>query len=160
MLSPWQTYYNEIRALFGSDPQITTAFDEEKMEIVFRVSDQDKAEALSKIIPFKKMFGNLEVTVTIIPPNEPVFAGATIRKAFEGNPAFEELIEIDDVMSNPIMYALFKKEVVQFWNDNLGDPHGNVTTLYQDIASDILDVPSVMFCTSSNASSNVRKPVG
>lgn len=148
MLSPWQTYYNEVRALFGSDPQITTAFDEEKMEIVLRVSDQDKAEALSKIIPFKKEFGNLEVTVTIIPPNEPVFTANTLRKAFEGNPAFEEVVEIPDISSNPIMYAVFKKEVVQFWNDNLGDPHGNITTLYQDIASNVLNVPGAMFSTS------------
>ena len=49
-----------------------------------------------------------------------------------------------------MVYVVFKNCVVQFFNDNLNDAHGLISTLYQDIAADILDGPGtigVYYCT-------------
>ena len=49
---------------------------------------------------------------------------------------------------NVLTYVVFTNKVVQFFNDNLNDIYGNVTTLYQEIASDVFDIESgVFFCT-------------
>ena len=40
-----------------------------------------------------------------------------------------------------ITYVIFKNCVVQFFNDNLNDAHGLISTLYQNIA----DKPKQMF---------------
>lgn len=55
----------------------------------------------------------------------------------------------------PFTYVVFKNCVVQFFNDNLNDPHGIVSTLYQDIAAEIFaDMPfpqdgGICFCTDT-----------
>ena len=36
-------------------------------------------------------------------------------------------------------YVVFKNCVVQFFNDNLNDCHGLISTLYQDIAAEIFE---------------------
>jgi hypothetical protein len=36
-------------------------------------------------------------------------------------------------------YVVFKNCVVQFFNDNLNDCHGIISTLYQDIAAEIFE---------------------
>ena len=38
---------------------------------------------------------------------------------------------------NSFTYVVFEKEVVQYWNDNLGDINGLRSTLYQDLAKEI-----------------------
>lgn len=44
---------------------------------------------------------------------------------------------------------LFKKEVVQYFTDNLGDYNGYRSTLYENIARDIFgDIVGVFFCTN------------
>lgn len=148
MLSPWQTYYNEIRALFGEDPQVTTSFDEAERVIELRVQDEGKADALAMILPFERDFGGVTVRTRIIPANAEPIGPEVVEAAFFGNPVFKELVVVDGPGVPSLSYAMFRKSVVQFWNDNLGDPHGNLTTLYQDIAEDVLDVPGVLFSTA------------
>jgi hypothetical protein len=48
-----------------------------------------------------------------------------------------------------LTYVAFKKEVVQFYADNLRDPNGFKSTLYQDIAEDVFgEKNNVCYCTS------------
>ena len=46
-------------------------------------------------------------------------------------------------------YCIFKKEVIQFWNDNLSDYRGNYNGLASDIAKEILKANIVQFCISA-----------
>lgn len=81
--------------------------------------------------------------------------------AFENNPVYCTAVRIDTIFSNDITYVVFKNKVVQFFNDNLNDLHGNVSTLYQEIAHDVFDMTSlngVMFCTDIEA--KVGMPLG
>ena len=148
--SPWMSFFHEIEALFKGDPEVTVRFDEEENTIKLFVDNTDKAEALSRLLPSERAFGGVTVQVKVIPANHPEDdVSVLLKKAFDKNPAMVMVKNIDEVFSNPITYVVFKKEVVQYFNDDLGDLNGNHSTLYQDIAKDVfLPIPGAFFCTA------------
>ena len=153
MQSPWQEYYNQVNELFGKDPEIAIEFDDPlnspDKRLTLMVENEEKADALAKILPFEREFGGVKLHIDIVPANKEPIGPEIIEKAFQGNPVFNQLIMIDDPQSGWSMaYCEFKKDVVQYWGDNLGDPRGNISTLYEDIAREVLDNPGVLFCTA------------
>ena len=97
-------------------------------------------------------FGNVSVTVRVIPANVEKKKIDLIRDAFSGNPIFSYATTVEGVMTNPISYAVFKPEVCQIWNDNLHDPHGLVSDLYENIAREIIgEDGGIFFSTDSKA---------
>ena len=148
--APWETYYREIKALFGSDPAIKINYDEENKLIKMYVEGQDKADALAKLLPSVKMFGNVPVYLDVVPSNfVKASKSKTFCKAFDGNPAFAYANATSDTGGDfAAEYIVFKKKVVQFFNDDLSDVNGNCTTLYETIAKDVFSEDSgVFFCT-------------
>lgn len=147
--SPWVTFIHEIQMLFGQDPDISIVVDNGDSEVKLYVDNLQKADALTKLLPDHKDFGGVTLKITVIPSNiatddSPV---AIIRKAFDGNPVLSFATTIDAKIGS-FSYAVFKNEVVQFFNDQLDDLHGNKSMLYQDIAKDVLgNVGGVFYCT-------------
>ncbi len=148
--SPWVVYYNQIKALFEKDPDITTEFNADDLVIVIKVDNMEKAEALAKIMPMSKSFGGIMVSIRVVPANANVgeYLADCFETAFTGNDAFSHITMVPDVFSNPMSFCVFKKEVVQYPDDNIFDEHGVCSTLYQDIAKKIFgEVDGVFFCT-------------
>ena len=155
--APWFTYYREIDALFGEDPDVKVEFVEDDKTIKMYVNGQDKADAIEHLLPKKKHFGNITVNIVVIPAN----TTATIQKidyierAFRGNPIFSYIyrVPIDMSQSNPMSFCVFGKAgYAQFWNDNYGDPHGNVSIMYEDLARDVLGSDGgVFYCTDTKS---------
>lgn len=146
--SPWVKFYREIECLFKGDPDVNVTFDEENNTIKLYVNGAAKADALTALLPSEKEFGNVKVKICVVPANKPKLKmGELFETAFEGNPVLSYTKTIDGVMTNPLTYVVLKKEVVQFFNDNLNDIHGLETTLYQTIAKDVFDGTGVFFCT-------------
>lgn len=145
--SPWVLYYRKLEALFGNDPDIEVEFDEDEYEIKLYVDNISKADALSQLLPDYKAFGNLKVLISVIPSNSSQWKAHLIPEAFKGNPAFKDMQIVEGIMSNPVCYVIFKKEVVQYPSDNLGDIHQITSTLYQDIAKELIDIEGVCYCT-------------
>lgn len=145
---PWIEYYRKLEAMFGQDPDIKVEFDEDEMHIKLYVESHEKATALDELLPVQKDFGNVSVFIEVIPANDEPKRIDYIKRAFEGNPAFSYATTIEGIMSNPISYVVFKPEVIQFWNDNMGDPHGITSTLMADIAKEIIgEDEGVIFST-------------
>lgn len=147
--APWVTFYRELDALFGEDPDITVVYDEDKGKVSLFVDNPDKADALAQLLPTERMFGNVSIQVEVVPANKMTGSkmGLFLR-AFQDNPAFAYGKTITGVFSNDINYIVFKNKVVQYFNDDLGDVNGNCSTLYQEIAKDIFqDQEGVCFCT-------------
>ena len=153
MQSPWVTYYKKIEQLFWHDPDIETGYDEEANEVIIRVMKQEKADALMKLLPYEMDFGGVKLTIKVIPANSDDQDLASVFKAaFEDNPAFKDFVTTQTTIAGPALdYAVFEKKVVQFWNDNLGSPTGIASTLYEDIARDVL-VLAVHSAEDSNTS--------
>ena len=153
--APWYTYYHELEALFEKDPELSIGFDEDELVITIYVHDNDeKAYALTQLLPAIKEFGSITVRTRVIPANGKVESDYDLLlKAFKDNPVFETGIQEEMTGMN---YILFKKEVVQFYNDQFDDPHGYRSTLYKTIADDVFaGVNGVFFSTDSCGHGNI-----
>lgn len=164
---PWVTYVNKLIALFGQDPEITIKVVENGIKIY--VDNEEKALLLTKWLPFGKDFGNYALSITVYPPNSiadeqnlpsKLKLAAEIENlpidrqfdlVFAKNPVYSFSHRVEGLFFNDVVYVVFKNEVVQFFNDNLNDIYGNVSTLYENLAREIFEyIPNnqvVFFCT-------------
>ena len=152
---PWIGYYREVRELFEADPDVHIEYDDQNVIIRLYVEDTEKADAIAHILPGRKTFGNVTLEIKVIPCNKsnPTSRLEYIEKAFKGNPNFSYIYEVPAEVSqtNPLSYVVFANKVVQYYNDNLKDPHGNVSTLLEIIARDVLgEGEGIYFCTNNN----------
>lgn len=164
---PWVTYVNELIALFGEDPDIKIKYDNNITKVKLYVNNEEKAQSLYTLLPFSKRFGNQELEICVIPPNaERCYIGSykkgkeLYETAFKGNPVLSFVHEVNGIFSNTITYVVFKNKVVQFFNDNLNDVYGNISTLYQEIAKDVFSeyVNGICYCT--DVDQKLKKPLG
>jgi len=143
---PWITFINMIEALFDGDPQIACNVEESASgpSIVLATNNGDKAAALLKLLPSEKTFGNIKLKIDVDCDHVSNLAFPTMKSlfdtAFEGNPAYAYSVTPgDDTWFFSATYVVFKNCVVQFFNDNLNDCHGLISTLYQDIAAEVFE---------------------
>ena len=95
MSAPWYIYFEQLKALFEQDDEVDLDIIEEnegyKIEIF--VADDIKADAIAKLLPEKKIFGNVEVPIYVYPStNERDGWIETFADAFEGNPIIEDIL--------------------------------------------------------------------
>lgn len=146
---PWVTFVKEVEILFGDDPAIRIDYDDTENTVKMYVAGVDKADALTRILPAERAFGNVVLKIDVIPENAEMTLANQWRLAFAGNPAFSYMSAAEDPeVPFSFNYVVFKNKVVQFYNDELNDINGNKNTLYQDIARDIFpECTEVNFCT-------------
>lgn len=165
---PWVVYVKKVQALFDGDPQIAcnVNYSGANPSIVLACNNGDKVTALQQILPTEVNFGN--VALTIIVDGTPSNRSFVNKKelfdvAFEKNPAYAYTVSPENDGYNwfSMVYVVFKCCVVQFFADNLNDCHGIISTLYQDIAEEVLTgnaVQGVYFNT--DVETKLGKPLG
>ena len=140
---PWVTYMNKLQALFDGDPQIAFNIDYDNLTVALAGNNGEKNAALQRLLPTEKQFGNVTLHIVVdgpianiaFPTQKDLFDAA-----FKGNPAYAYSVAPgDNVWFFAMTYVVFKYCVVQFFNDNLNDCHGLISTLYQDIAAEIFE---------------------
>lgn len=162
LAAPWTTLYREFQVFFKNDPDVKVVFDENGPELKLYVEDPEKAEALTQLLETSRTFGNVTMKITVVPANgaQGLFVSndcsgviSLLKIALKGNNAVSQIVDIPNRMiGNPLCYVAFKREVVQFFNDNLGDLHGLTSTLYENVANDIFTTHNgVCFCTDTIA---------
>lgn len=155
LAAPWTIYYRQIQALFAKDPQIKVVFDEGAPAVKLLVDNTAKADALMSVLPMEKTFGNIALKIVVVPSNNKVEStGNPIVDLFTGNDALA-FFQAVDLMTITATFVVFKKEVVQFFNDNMGDIYGICSTLYENLARELLGdaMRGVYYCTDiDNAS--------
>lgn len=146
--SPWLTRAREVYKLFEKDPEVTVEYDNDGPSLKLRVANTSKSDALSKIMPQEMVFGNVTLTISVIPANEDESRAELFRRAFAGNPAVADIETIQDFTGSEVSYVIFQPEVVQFPNDNIGDIHGYSHMLFETIAKEVFDGDAgIHFCT-------------
>ncbi len=159
--APWEIFYKEIAALFQEDSEIKVTFDEEKCEIKLYVENGRKADALSKLLPDERQFGNVTVKITVVPANngEKEDKASLIEEAFSGNPAMRYIYRATTPFGE-FDYVVFENCVVQYFNDDMRDINGNKSTLYQELAKEIFgEETNLCFCTEA-VFDKLTKPLG
>lgn len=167
---PWITYINKLIALFDGDPEIAfniISESGEDPEAIIATNNGDKATALARLLPDEKKFGNVTLKIGIdasfsnraFPTAKELF-----ETVFSKNPAFAYCVVPADegYWFLDFCYVVFKNCVVQFFNDNLDDCHGIISTLYQDIAEELFEEANfhnVHYCTDIEHG-NLGKPLG
>ena len=155
---PWVQYVNALTAMFEKDPEVRVEYNNDEHQVKLYVENVRKAEALEKLLPAEKEFGGVTLRISVIPANLDNSLVALYKEAFMNNRAVVEITTINEpFMSNPVTYVSFKKEVVQYHNDDLSDSNGNRNTLYQEIAKELFEGhrEGIFFCTSNRAPFNI-----
>lgn len=153
---PWYTYHHKVMALFGSDPDIRVR-DLEKVSdneysYMMLIGSQDKAEAIKKILPGEVPIGDVTVRAAILGPDEDGENSAEeiasvcdlFRKAFTGNPHFSRVVTVRYPPGMVLNYCVLKKEIIQFWNDDLSDINGVCSMITSELAREILVLDSAL----------------
>jgi len=151
---PWYGYYRQVYSLFSGDKELKISDLEEVSETEYSFTiesaNKDKLDAIEKLIGRSKAIGNITVTIEY-KTEEPVDGdwGKIIETAFEGNPLFKEVIvEKDPILHVAFYYAIFAREIVSFWNDNLADYSGNEHYIPAELAHQLITAKTaVNFCT-------------
>ena len=145
ILAPWAITIKKFEALFDGDPQIACNVDYSGSapSIVLACNNGDKVTALQRILPEQVTFGGVALQVAVDgTPSNRTFASKKelFEVAFSGNPAFAYAVAPVEEGATwfDMVYVVFNNCVVQFFADNLNDCHGVISTLYQDIAAELL----------------------
>lgn len=171
LVAPWDEYYNEMVAFFAEDPDVTVLYDTEEKHIKVLVQDPAKAEALTHLLNGEVDFGGVKLLITVVPANEVIseikrcFSNANneedyttlYKRSLIDNDLFAYTKTIEKMIGFNAVFVVFKKKVVQYYSDNLGDLNGMKSTLAEYIARDIF-VPhsGVFFCTDAKDVIGVR----
>ena len=145
ILPPWTITIRKLEALFDGDPQIAfnTDFSGDHPTVVLACNNSDKVTALQQILPEEVSFGNVKLRVMVdgTPSNRTFRSKVELfDTAFKGNPAYAYSVcpAEEGYQWIGTTYVVFNNCVVQFAADNLNDCHGIISTLYQDIAEELL----------------------
>ena len=134
--SPWMTWAREVHELFRRDTEVEVEFDNDARRLTLRVANASKADALGRLLPERKEFGNVGVDVVVVPANEDQSEAELFRRAFAGNPAVVDVTTVQDMFGSEITYVQYAPRVVSFPNDDLSDLNQCTHTLFQEIAKE------------------------
>ena len=114
------------------------------MTVALAGNNGEKNAALQRLLPTEKKFGNITLHIVVDGPIANIAfptQKALFDAAFEGNPIYVKSISpaSEGYWFFSMTYVVLKNCVVQFFNDNLNDCHGLISTLYQDIAAEIFE---------------------
>lgn len=156
---PWYTYHHKLVAMFSRDKDVRVRdlaeLGEGRYETLILVNEIRKAQALKTLLKQPEM-GNITFHITILGPDEnggipgsPHYQEWELfENALTGNDCFVG-IDKDTLGYFSMKYCIFKKDVIQFWNDNLADYKGNISCLMESIAREIFNSEEIQFCTES-----------
>ena len=159
LMPPWYTFHKKFKALFENDPDINVGDVREGNETNYafdvEIRNHEKFIALDRVLPRVKTFGNvaLEIVLYDVENNADDFTDRIelYRTIFKGNPIIKDVKEVKDFTGTPVGFVRFQPEVVQFFDDNIGDFEGLWSGLAQDIAKEVFDQETVgiHFCTAA-----------
>jgi len=139
---PWITLYHKFEAIFGDDPEITLDFTgaEGGYAIVFESRNATKLDALERMLNPDFTFGNIKVTLQFKVSNNVASNDYDVCiDALTGNPMFADIIPRSFMpgLEPDQICVIMKKEIIQFFDDNLNDFYGNANFLPTDVAKEI-----------------------
>lgn len=138
---PWYTLWNEIKASIGNDPGVTVnplVTSQHPFVVPITVTDHNKAVGVASIMSAQYTLGNITVVVQVkdgsgqivkpVVPGSPDDLVKLMQAALTGNKWFVEVVKkaFTPLPHSPVVvYPVFSKAVIQFFNDDLSDLYSN-----------------------------------
>ncbi len=146
---PWVVYARKVAVLFDDDPAVAVGLDELTHKLTLYVQGTAKAAAIETLLPSSVEFGNVTMQVEVIPDNGgEAETTQLVRDAFAGNPS------VVDVQTAPVgtplagaCFVEFVPRIVQYPTDDVSDLHGIRTTVMEQVAREVFELPDAYFCT-------------
>lgn len=146
---PWYTLHHKIVNTIGADPtvHVLPLRDEgAKKYIDIVVTDPEELYPLACLVKPQHDMGNITVFVQVLDASGKVIkcewpTGCkppdclymVVTKGFKNNPLFVEAIEA----GSSLVWAVIKKVVIQFWNDDLSDYYGNFNGVAENVFKEV-----------------------
>ena len=147
---PWYTYYNFIKESIGSDPWVKVLDMTEMSGAQYIITSQarriEKARALATILTLRQTFGNIVVDIEIlhngngVSPYEPPLTNAELLRIFNqalGTNSYFRNVRLGGLVAESI-FPIFKKEVIQFFNDDISDFYQNFNGVASNVFVEVL----------------------
>lgn len=148
---PWYTLWNEIKASIGNDTAVTVNPLDTKSSpylVPITVADHDKAVAIASVMALRHQMGNITVDVQvkdregrIVSPEIPESVeklAEMVKKALGDNTWFVEVV-VKPLFMREVVFVVFKKAVIQFFNDDLSDLYNNYNNVVAFVFRDVLN---------------------
>lgn len=149
---PWYTLWNMVNSIVGKDPAVTVGqLQTSSMPYVIPISlsDQNKAQALANILIPTVQLGNITVNLQVsvngkpltpVSPKNPEDLANMVQVALKDNTLFVEVLVQPIFPYGPaIVWPVFTKSVVQFYNDDLSDLYHNFNGVTADVCKQVLN---------------------
>ncbi len=167
---PWYTLWNEIKASIGNDPGVTVnplVTSQHPFIVPITVTDNNKAVGVASIMRSQYTLGNITVVVQVkngsgqivqpVVPSSPDDLVNLAKTALTGNKWFVEVVKkaFSPLPHAPVVvYPVFSKAVIQFYNDDLSDLYNNYNNVVAFVFKDVLNpAPGGIMFYSSTAKS-------
>lgn len=151
---PWYTLWNQIRHTIGKDPGVQVdPLDTESMPYVvnLRVTDPAKAPALAAILIPRHTIGNIVVDIRVLDSAgrivEPMPVTTSkelimaIGTALSNNELFLAVVDLGSRgFLGQAVGVTFGRSVVQFFNDDISELHGNYNAAAADVFMKVLEM--------------------
>lgn len=153
--APWIEYHKKVFNLFEADPEVNVydVIDTEEGVKSFDigVTNLTKLEALDKILKKEVVFGNVTLKINFIHDEiENRTVRDNFREAFNGNPYFKKISSMDlPGQEAAVNFAVFSRDVISYFIDDLTDYCGNKHVLPAEIAKEVTnwEGSNVRICT-------------
>lgn len=156
--APWITYFKIVYNVLSVDTEISMpdeVTDEGDGVYSFYIESPNASKiiALSKVLKNEVIMGNITLKVDYrctndasIQLNNENITSKDFETAFHGNKYFVR-VENVKVPGGAFSYAIFTRDIITFYNDDLSDYHQNAHYIVADIIRDIIDPCNVYPCT-------------
>lgn len=165
---PWYTFFNFVKHSIAED-RCVDVLDMKEMSdcdflIPIEVKDRNRAIALASILVPCKNFGNINVRIEIshcgriINPCNCICDARGILRLFEEafcTNCYFECVECVEIFGAARIFPVFKKEVIQFFNDDLSDLYSNFNGVAADVFAEVLK-PQIDGITINPSTANSR----
>lgn len=137
MSPPWDGHMSMLASFFAGDKRVRVGYCDGNSHGIIECFDSKMFDALSQIIRSKVKFGNVTLKVDVVlaagvepKPCPHLTDLQALKEVLKGNPAFSKIKSEKGAMFD-FVFCIFKPLVLQWYNDNLGNPWKLTTSTYE-----------------------------
>ena len=152
--APWYTFAKTVKYIFEKDPDIAVNFSDEingNLTITVETSSPKKLISIKKIVGSKRSYGNITVVIKYALSSN-IITLEDYQLAFADTGLIDQIIESQDPMGTD--FIVVNRDLVQFYNDNIFDYHGNITMTLEEAILSIINMgeqaADIAICTKSD----------
>lgn len=159
---PWDGHMSMLASFFAGDNRVRVGYVGKDGIGRIEVFDSKMFDALSQVLRPSIRFGNVTLKIEIVrkfdpKPCEQMTDLAALKVVLKENPAFSKLKSQKDGAFD-FVFCLFKPVVLQWYNDNLGNPWKLSTSTFEIEADKVFKTElGVQFTTEPPKGAKFRK---